>query len=80
MKIKIRSSHLASADGSDTLHLLSRLQLECSTTFHLLIPELHRAALLSPDTHTHKVSVLLYIYNVLISLMKGNSFSRYDAV
>lgn len=50
---KNQSSHLPSADGSDTLHLLPRLQLEHPATFHLLIPELHSPALLSAETHTH---------------------------
>lgn len=44
-------SHLASADGADTLHLPARLQLESSAALHLLIPELHCATLLCPDTH-----------------------------
>ena len=48
--MEVKRSHLASADGSDALHLLPRLQLEGSTAFHLLVPELHSSALLRPDT------------------------------
>lgn len=51
-KMKIWHPHLAPADRSHTLHLLPRLQLEGSTSLHLLIPELHRSAFLRPDTHT----------------------------
>ncbi|TNN54313.1 hypothetical protein EYF80_035463 [Liparis tanakae] len=51
VKIKSQTSHFASADGPDALHLPPRLQLEGSTPFHLLIPELHRTALLNFSTH-----------------------------
>lgn len=44
-----RESDLSSADGSDALHLLTRLQLEGPAALHLLVPQLHGSALFGPD-------------------------------